>query len=492
MINEIIKSFLSTKKETQQSSYVQPDKVLNDFENNSYLTNGFFDNGQTNLNIFGNNVKTDKLMKQKEKILKYRQTAIIPDVNDGIDEIVNEIIFNYNTDLPIKVKVNQENEKIKQKIEESFKKICNKMNVRKNLYNIVKQSYIDGQIVLHLSYDKNKQNGISSIKSIDPCFFSFDDKTQTYKYAESRSTYYSQEDDTFSYSPEEIITEDFGIYADGLILSYLEYSLKPANILRTMEDLLIPLRFSRSISRRVFNVDIGDLPTKRGQEVMDEYQTKFKYKNFYNTETGEVSKMQHITSMVEDYWFSNRSGGRGTEVSTIDESGNLGELGDILYFYKKLYKSMKIPLSRLSLDPEADHGLDFESTQTSKEDMKFFMHISRLRLVYINVFSELLKRELIYSGAFSEADYEEIQDTIEVYFVHNNMFIEKMELDNWTKRVELFSNLQEQAGKFISVEDSLKKIFKYSDKEIEDLFKGIQKEEKNPLFAKFYKTEEEQ
>lgn len=491
MLTEVIKNFLKPRTQAELSSVVQPDKVLNDLGSDSYINTGFFDTGSNQNQLFMTNDDTDKLMKQKEKILKYRQVAMIPDVNDGIDEIVNEIIFNFSNDLPIKVKVNQENEKIKQKIEESFTKICLKLNLRKNLYNIVKQSYIDGQLIAHVSFDKKKENGINSIKTIDPCMFSYDFKSNTYKYSENRSSYYSQEDSNFTYSPEEIIIEDFGLYADGLNLSYLEYSIKPANVLRTLEDLLVPMRFSRSISRRVFNVDVGDLPTKRAEEVMQDYQNKFRYKNFYNTETGEVSKMQHITSMVEDYWFSNRSGGRGTTVDTIDETGNLGELKDIMYFYKKLYKSMKIPLSRISMDDEADHGFDYESSQTSKEDIKFFMHISRLRLVYESLLKELLKRELIYTGAFSEADYEEIKDDIEIFFVHNNLFIEKMELDNWTKRIELFANLQEQAGKLLPVEDILKQVFKLSDKEIEDTFKKIQKEEKNPLYAKFYEKPED-
>jgi hypothetical protein len=308
MLTEVIKNFLKPRTQAEQSSIVQQDKVLNDLGADSYINTGFFDTGSNQNQLFMTNDNTDKLMKQKEKILKYRQVAMIPDVNDGIDEIVNEIIFNFSNDLPIKVKVNQENEKIKEKIEESFNKICLKLNLKKNLYNIVKQSYIDGQLITHVSFDKKKENGINSIKTIDPCMFSYDVKTNTYKYSENRNSYYSQEDTAFSYSPEEIIIEDFGLYADGLNLSYLEYSIKPANVLRTLEDLLVPMRFSRSISRRVFNVDVGDLPTKRAEEVMQDYQNKFRYKNFYNTETGEVSKMQHITSMVEDYWFSNRSG----------------------------------------------------------------------------------------------------------------------------------------------------------------------------------------
>lgn len=494
MINEIVKKFLKpTELEKNSSSLVMPDNVMNDLSSDNFMNSGsFFDVGNNN-NYFSNNETPDVTFKQRDKILKYRQVAMIPDVNDGIDEIVNEIIFSLNSDSPIKIQVDQENEKIQKSIIDAFEKIKKLMRLDRNLFNVVKQGYIDGQLVIHSSYDeKNKKKGITSIKMIDPCLFTFDPKENVYKYSETKSSFYTDTTiDILKYSPEEIVKDDFGLYADKLILSYLEYSIKPANILQTMEDLLIPMRFSRSISRRVFNVDIGDLPTKRGEELMTEYQNKFKYKRFYNSETGEVSNQQHITSMVEDYWFSNRGGGRGTEVSTIDESGNLGELNDILYFYKKLYKSMKIPLSRISMDPENDGNFDYESTQTSKDDIKFFMHISRLRKVYTNVLKQLLKRELIFTGVLSEDEWNELEETINIFFEHDNTFVEKMMLDNFVKKIEIFGTMQEQAGKLLPVEDIMKQVFKYSDKEIEDNFKKIEKESSNKLYKKFYAVEED-
>jgi hypothetical protein len=196
--------------------------------------------------------------------------------------------------------------------------------------------------------------------------------------------------------------------------------------------------------------------------------------------------------MVEDYWFSNRGGGKGVQVETLDEAGNLGELGDIIYFYKKLYKSMKIPLSRISMDGANEATFDFDSTQTSKEDIKFFMHISRLRQVFISLIKEILKRELIYTGTFSEKEYnDEIEDTIKISFVHDNTFIEKMRLDNLVKKVEIFTSMQEHAGKLMPLEDIMEQVFKMTSSEIEENFKKIEKEEKNPLYKKFYKSEDE-
>jgi hypothetical protein len=298
-------------------------------------------------------------------------------------------------------------------------------------------------------------------------------------------------DDNQAYSIEELVREDFGMYDGKVNLGYLEYAIKPANVLKTLEDLLIPLRFSRSISRRVFNVDIGDLPAKRGAEVMRDYQGKFKYKKFYNNETGEVSNQQHITSMVEDYWFANRSGGKGTTVDVLDESGNLGELDDILYFAKKLYRAMKIPSNRIDINPEGDKDFSFDETRTTKEDMKFFMFISRIRQVYSSLFKEILKREIVSSGVMSEQEWDDKEDFIKISFVNENKFIEKMKLDNFMSKLEIYTTASEHQGKLFSVNTVLKDIFRFTDEEIEEEFKKIQEEEKDPLYSKFYGQDED-
>ena len=487
-LTETIKSFLTKEKKPELSSQVEPQNIINDFNSDYFHTTGsFFDSSSS---FLGKSEQVDNAFRQRDKIMKYRQVSTIPDVNDGIDEITNEITFSIGKEDIIKIDINQDNEKLKEAIEEKFKYIQKKMNIKKNLFNIVKRSYIDGQLKVHIGYDESKKT-IGSIQMIDPCMFSYNYETEQYKYIQDRTVLFNNQTELI-YSKEEIIHADFGLYDNGLIQSYLEYCIKPANQLKTLEDLLIPMRFSRSISRRVFNVDIGDLPNKRGLEVMNEMQSKFKYKKFYNTESGEVTNQQHITSMVEDYWFANRSGGKGTTVETLDETGNLGELNDILYFYKKLYKSMKIPLSRISIDPDADHSFNYESTETSKEDMKFFMFISRLRTIYCEVLKEILKRECIYAGTIKdEKEWESIEDDIDVYFTNDNTFIEKMNLENFIKRVEIFGSLQEYNGKLFPVQKILKDIFRMDDDEIDENFKAIQKEEQDKKYSKFYIKEEE-
>ena len=340
-INEIVKSFIKPNEiePNEETSKVSADNILIDLSNDIY-PNSFFDNDtyDASSSFMDAFKKNDIISKQKEKIMKYRNISMMPDINDGLDEIVNEVVFSFNDDMPLKINTDIDNDKLNEVINESFRKITKLTNLKRNLFQIVKRSYIDGILYFHCPYDsKNTKNGITSIKMIEPVNLYFDGKTKTYKYMTNDKSFNMVNTSSANeYSFEEIVREDFGLYDSNVNLSYLEFVLKPANQLRTLEDLLIPLRFSRSISRRVFNVDIGDLPTKRGAEVMRGYQNKFKYKKFYNVETGEVSNQQHVTSMVEDYWFGNRSGGKGTQVDMLDESGNLGELDDI--FIEKYIK----------------------------------------------------------------------------------------------------------------------------------------------------------
>jgi len=487
---EKIKSFLEVPQE-KHSAEVPDENVIVDMTSDGYYTTGdFFDE---DVNMLSNySVKSNKIEQQKVKIMQYRSLSKTPDVNDAIEEIVNEIAFNPLSKSPLKIDIDEENETIKNAIFDKFKKISKIMKLNRNLYRIVKSGYVDGQVNMFLSYG-TKEQGINGIKMVEPVYLYFDSKKKVYKY-------YNKSDKEFymnssvskgqEYSPEELVHEDFGLREDGMLTGYLEYALKPANQLRTLEDLLIPMRFSRSISRRVFNVDIGNLPNKKGEQAMTEMQKKFKYKKFYNVNTGEISNQQHITSMVEDYWFANRNGGKGTQVDTLDESGNLGELDDILYFNKKLYKAMYIPSNRISINPDSDNSYDYDTTEVTKEDVKFFMFVSRLRLVYTETFKEILKRELIYTGVLTAEEYLEYEEKITLTFVNENSFIENMRLDMFSKKIDMLGNLADYSGKFFSYEKIFKDVFKYNDEEIKELLTSIQKEKKDPMYKSFYEEED--
>lgn len=492
LLNEIVKTFLKEPEEKHVSSYVDNKNVIVDGGEINGSTGVFYDNETST--VFGFSDSQNSIAEQKTKIAKYRSIAMNPDVDEAIDIIVNEIIFTYDDKMPIILQVDIENDKLNKALEEKFSKILKLVNIKRNIYQIVKRTYIDGQINMHCTYlDKDPKQGIQSINLIEPSGLYYDRKDGFWKYDEDfynvgKSRYNDEVE--FRISPEELVHENFGLYDGKLILSYLEYAIKSSNMLKTLEDLLIPMRFSRSISRRVFNVDIGDLPPKRGKEVMNEHQRKFKYKKFYNNETGEVSNQQHITSLVEDYWFANRSGGKGTTVDTLDESGNLGELDDILYFANKLYRSLKIPSSRVP-GSDGDDEFDYDSTRTSKEDLQFFMFISRLRIVFSSLFKEILKREAISTGIMTIEEWDDLEEDIRVVFREDNSFIEKMNLQNFMSKLDIYATAQEYKGKLFSVETILKEIFNFSNEDIEEESKKIEMEIKDKKYKRFYEQEED-
>lgn len=496
-ITEKVKSFLGTNKKPKElSANVLPTQVrVSSDEEFSPFVNGFFDGVGTGL--FSTVDKATVIEKQKLKIQSYRSLSRQTEVDDAIEEIVNEIIFSTDSQKPVSVDIDEENDKIKEAIEKSFANVYKKLKLDRNFYSIVKNGYIDGQFVALLKYDKNSTtNGIQKIDFIDPQYFYYDEEKEEYYYFKRYEGSFMSTSEFMvgdeRFSKDEIVRENFGLFSDGLIESYLENAIKPGNQLKTMEDLLIPMRFSRSVSRRVFNVDIGDLSPKQGESTLAAYQNKFKYKKFYNVETGEVTNQQHITAMVEDYWFANRSGGSGTTVDTIDETGNLGELGDILYIYKKLYKAMKIPANRIPFQTDLDTSFDYSSTTVTKDDMKFFMFISRLRTVISSLLKKILQRELISTGVLTSVEWEDYDDKISVVFSNENKFIEKMKLDQLTTQLDLFATAKDYGGNVFSYNTLLKKIFNFTDIEVEDNLKEIQKEKTNKMFADFYKKDEEE
>ena len=501
LFEKLTKPFLKRKEIEikNQSSLTRSDNVLNSLGGEE-LESAWF-SGDRPIADYLNFVTVDAhtlLTEQALKIDMYRKLALHhSEVKNCIDEIVNEVVSMYDNSCPVSIKFNEENQKVKDAIINEFQNICRLLNLNATIYNIVEQGYIDGQLVFHLIYDdKHPKEGIKYIEQLDPRYLVYDREKGIWRYDRDNTLnpLYAASTpalDKLEFTNDEIVRVDFGLYENHLCLSYLEYAVKNANILKNLEDLLVPLRFSRSISRRVFNIDVGNLPPKRIDEVMQKTQNKFKYKKFYNVETGEITNQQHITTMVEDYWFPNRAGGKGTTVDLLDESGNLGEITDILYYVQKLYRSLNVPLSRFGLDSNLDHTFDFESTMTSKDDVKFFIFISKIRRTYNKALKEILKRQVISRGIMKETEFNERSADIEINFTSSNIFIEKMRQSNLRERVDLYAMVSPHIGKLYSAEYILKTVMGLGDIEIDEMMKAIKKEEKDPKFKKFYGVSEE-
>jgi hypothetical protein len=498
LLFEMLKKPFLKREEDSELLSSSPDIENIEINLESDVPVGFYDTNDNNIYAGSGSKKIKQTQLQNDLIKSYRKTANDPEVSDAIDEIVDEAIFSPGSKEIIEVVFSGEMpQEIKDKFAQELKMIINKINLNKNIYSMFKSFYVDGQLNIHCAYnDDDISRGIRKISILSPYGLNFNYTKNIWEYTDvvHGTSYFNSTIDAKKrmFDKEEIIRVDSGIYDDNLILSNLHVAIKPANMLRTLEDMLIPMRFTRSVSRRVFNVDVSNLNNKKAEEVMKKTQSKFKYKKFYDLNTGTISNQQHVASLTEDYWFPNRGGEKGTTVDTIDETGNLGELGDLLYFKRKLYTSLKVPSDRINDEGPSEGTFEYDSTSISREEIKFFNFISRLRNQFLGIFYELLKRELIAKNVITPLEWEDILQEMVIKFTSENKFFEKMEREHISESLELYSNIEEMIGKYYSYEYVYKKVLKFSDDEIKDMSEQIEKEKKDPIYAKFYKAEGEE
>lgn len=494
---EKIKSFLKSPVEKLPTQDAPIDKIVKDLTDPDYNIDylSFFDS--KNSGVFYNDVQ--RISQQATKVDMYRQTAKIDSVNIALGILLDEIVYTEEFKEPLQLHCQDfENDKIEAAVQEAFNKVMRLMSIDRTLYQFVRQTYIDGQMNVFLEY--NGTNGIKKILLLDPRFMTYDPKEDKYRYIDamgSNSLFYGRQMDPtriLDYDIEEIVSADFGLRSDeGIILSELEGIMKIANQLKTLEDLLIPLRFSRSISRRVFNVDVSDLPNSKAEAYMRNIANKFKYRKEYNTETGEIKNQQHMTSMVEDYWISSRGGQKGITVDLLDEQGNLGQLEDIKLFQRKLYQGLGIPENRLTDDQgQSTSVFDISAEQITSDDMRFFLKIRRIRAVYTEFIKSILKRELIATKKFTEAEYESYKDQIEIKFTSENQFMDRMRTMLFMKKLESWATAREFAGKIFGVRYLYKVIFGMDEEETNEVLKELQKEAQDPLLKSFYEAPAEE
>lgn len=442
--------------------------------------------------------KVGAIAQQVDLINEYRKLADSAEGRMAIDEIVNEAIFSPGVLKTLKITVNDSKltEKTCNTIIESFNQIEDVFDVEMIISYMFERWYVDGQLAIQVIYDNAKlDEGIIGINILDPRYLTYIKSKGVWQYADfivNQMTHQKEiriENSTGrEYTNEEIIFISSELFEDALadiagdgikiIKSHLHNAIKVHNQLTSLEDMLIPMRFSRSVSRRVFNVDVGDLPASKAEAALNRIKDKFKYKKFYDVDRGTISNQMHIASLVEDYWFQNRGGSKGTQVETLDESGNLGELGDIMYFKKKLFSALKIPQSRVSDEANGQQGeFDYGATQVSREEIKFFAFIQKLRKQFLRLFREALKRHLLYTGVIAtESEWSEIRKYINIQFSKENVFLETMETELLTKKVGLYGDMTDLIGTEFSKAWVRKNVLKLTDEEINTMKKEIAEE----------------
>jgi len=488
------KPFLNRPEEYNLTSKPEKDNVIRDLDD--IIPTGFYDDGSNNSLMNDRMASKEKIVKEQNNLISaYRKIANTPEVADAVDEIVDEAIFSPGSDDILELDFTDElHDELKDKLIETLKKVTEKINLDKNIYAMFYNFYVDGQLKIHTPYNKDDlSDGPQRIKILSPIGLQFNFSKDRWEYINLGTNNYGFTSSNAKkvFDREEIISIDSGLYSNDLILSNLHRAIKPANMLNTLEDMLIPLRFSRSVARRIFNIDVSRLNNKKAKEVMEKTQSKFKYKKFYNLEDGTISNQQHISSLTEDYWFPNRGGEKGTTVDTLDETGNLGELGDIEYIKTKLYSSLKVPIDRMKLTGPSEAQFDYDRTSITREELKFYNFISRLRNQFLELFYELMKREVITTGIASESEWDYIRKGMRIKFSTENKFFEKMEREQIVDAMNLFRDVEEIAGKYVSFEFLYKKVLKFSDEEINETLEQIEKEEKDPRWKRFYEEDED-
>lgn len=454
-------------------------------DNYSYnVTQGFFDNDP----FYKNNSETF-ITKQNNLIKEYRKTSMLPEVSNAIDEIINEAAFvNNNTDvvyLDFSDKLDM-SEKLKEAITKEFDAVLDCLDFNYNVDNLLRRFYIDGQLITVLIYNTKKmKNGIQKINILSPYNFAFDEEIKMYRYfnTEGLGSYTDKEKlKEESFNEEEIVKIDSGLYDSKIVLSNLQSAIKIANQLQTIEDLVIPFRFSRSIARRVFNVDMGNLPPAKIRQEMDSIKREYKYKKYYDVEKGTMSNSTTISSIVEDYWFPNRAGSKGTTVDIMNEMGgaSFGDMGDAEYFRNKLYEALKVPLGRISGGSNKT-SFDFTATAVESDEQRFFAFINRLRQRFNTLLIELLRRQLGSKGLMSNLEFDKYKNFMSIKWEKENNFLERENLEILKSRLELYASFKEFEGDIFSRKYLLKNILKMSDEEIEQERQQIQLELKGKI-----------
>lgn len=435
----------------------------------------------------------------REMIFKYRAAAEQPETDNAIDDIINEAITASNVGTPMSLNLDdlEFEEELKRKILNEFDTVCNLFKIQEFGSDYFRKWYVDGRIYFHIVIDSNNpKEGIKDLRYVDPVNMrkvrevkkevdkltgvTVEENAEEYfVYSEDATTNHissSASADTISgikVAPEAILYQTSGLMdsSRSKVLSHLHKSIKIINQLRMLEDALVIYRISRAPERRIFYIDVGNLPKGKAEEYVRNMMSQYRNKIVYDASSGEVRDDRRHKSMLEDFFLPRREGGRGTEITTLPGGENLGQIDDILFFQKKLYKSLNVPLSRLDAESGFQVG---RATEINREEVKFNKFIQRLRKRFSSLLIDALRTQLILKGVINEDDWQGISESIYVDFLKDNYFAELKEFEIMRDRFDMMSqaeSLVEQG--YYSKEWARKKILGQDDQEIDMIDKQI-------------------
>ena len=487
-------------------SAVSPVPPNNEDGVDHYMSSGFF----------GSYVDIEGVYKTEFDLIKrYREMALHPECDTAIEDIVNEAIVSDTNDSPIEIELSNLNasDGIKKKIRDEFKYILDLLDFDKKSHEIYRNWYIDGRLYYHKIIDlKNPQEGIQELRYIDAMKMRYvrqQKKKEKSEYDRVMSKNlrdqnpmdydFPELDEYFIYNPKstgtgnpmqtnatrgiKIAKDSITYCTSGLVdrnkgttLSYLHKSIKALNQLRMIEDSLVIYRLSRAPERRIFYIDVGNLPKVKAEQYLRDVMMRYRNKLVYDASTGEIRDDKKFMSMLEDFWLPRREGGRGTEITTLPGGQNLGEITDIEYFKKKLYRALNVPPSRM--DGEGGFNLG-RSSEILRDELKFTKFVARLRKRFSNMFNDMLRTQLILKNIVTPEDWEIMSEHIQYDFLYDNHFSELKESELMQERLGLVETAQPYVGKYYSQDYVRRKILRQTDEEIIEQDKLIEQEIKD-------------
>ena len=452
-------------------------------------------------------------------IKRYREMALHPECDGAIEDVVNEGIVSDLYDSPVEIELSNVNasDKIKDIIREEFKGIKEMMDFDKKSHEIFKNWYVDGRLYYIKVIDtKRPQDGIQEIRYVDPMKMKFVRQEKGTKNKGNlpldplagngtKKAEYPEIDEYYIYSPkpnyptsmystaagaggkgqikiakDSVCHVTSGLFDrnKGTCLSYLHKAIKALNQLRMIEDSLVIYRLSRAPERRIFYIDVGNLPKVKAEQYLKEVMSRYRNKLVYDASTGEVRDDRKFMSMMEDFWLPRREGGKGTEITTLLGGQNLGELTDIEYFQKKLYRAFGVPESRIASDGGFNLG---RSSEILRDELKFAKFVRRLRKRFSNLFNNLLKTQLILKNIITPEDWDSLSDHIQYDFLYDNQFAELKESELMNERLGTLATIEPYIGKYFSSHYVRTKVLRQTDQEIEEQDALIKKEIKDGI-----------
>ena len=487
--------------EKKSKSVVSPVPENNEDGVDNYIASGFY----------GSYVDIEGQYRTEFDLIKrYREMSLHPETDGAIEDVVNEAIVSDLYDSPIEIELSNLNatDKLKKAIRKEFKYIKEILDFDKKSHEIFRNWYVDGRLYYHKVIDmKNPQEGIKELRYIDPMKMKFvrQEKKKDKNIIgpnipgrdETKNGIAPEIEEYFVYTPKPSypsntmtggggakgtkIAKDAITYCTsglvdrnkGTVLSYLHKAIKALNQLRMIEDSLVIYRLSRAPERRIFYIDVGNLPKVKAEQYLRDVMMRYRNKLVYDANTGEVRDDRKFMSMMEDFWLPRREGGRGTEISTLPGGQNLGELADIEYFQKKLYRALGVPESRIAADGGFNLG---RSSEILRDELKFAKFVGRLRKRFAQMFNDMLKTQLILKNIVSVEDWDRISDHIQYDFLYDNQFAELKETEMLNERLGVLATIEPYIGKYYSTQWVRSKVLRQTDAEMIEMDEQIEQE----------------